>query len=246
MGVASRTMSDLYGDLFYERINPGSTRSAQVVLPLVFERFAPKSIVDFGCGSGAWLSVAKNLGVDDVLGVDGPWVEQASLEIPGDLFLRCDLGTDDPELGRRFDMAFSTEVAEHLPPERSSGFVDALCSAADIVVFSAAIPQQGGIGHGNERWQSFWVAEFARNGFGAIDLVRPKVWTDDRVSAWYRQNLIVFVKGTADDFTFIDVVHPYFVTRGLAVPPHPLVRKLKAPLVPVARRVRRAVNRLRR
>ncbi len=86
-----------------------------------------------------------------------------------------------------------------------------------MVLFSAAIPQQGGVGHINERWPSYWAGLFDEHGYGAFDLVRPAVWTDDRVEIWYRQNLLVFAKGHATSTRMLDIVHPLLLERGLPV-----------------------------
>ena len=244
--LASSLMSDLYAQGFFDRIVPGASTSARAILPMLFDRFSPTSVVDVGCGTGAWLSVAQELGVVDLLGIDGPWVAAESVMIGSEHFLECDLGNVDPSIDRRFEMCLSTEVAEHLPPQRSAGFVDLLCRLSDVVVFSAAIPRQGGMGHVNERWQSFWVGQFERNGFGVLDPVRPAVWNDDNVEPWYRQNLLVFVKGAAADARMIDVVHPYFAERGLSVPSHPLVVRARQLLKKVRNTGRGLVARVRR
>src|SRR5579862_3100091 len=60
-------------------------------------------------------------------------------------------------LGRSFDLAMSFEVAEHLPPDAAKGFVDSLTRLAPLVLFSAAIPFQGGVGHINEQWPEYWA-----------------------------------------------------------------------------------------
>ena len=206
----------MYGSAFYERATDGSVRSAELVLPGLIARFRPTSAVDVGCGVGAWLSVVRRQGDIKVTGVDGPWVSRDELLIDEGDFVECDLARADPKLDRRFDLCLSTEVAEHLPHERSGAFVDLLCRLADVVVFSGAVPGQGGVGHGNEQWQSFWAGHFRRNGFGVLDLVRPVVWDDDGVQAWYRQNLLVYVRGASDDVVMLDVVHPYFRDRDLA------------------------------
>lgn len=56
---------------------------------------------------------------------------------------------------RRFDLAMTIEVAEHLTPVRADSFVEDLTRLSDVVLFSAAIPAQGGINHVNEQWQSY-------------------------------------------------------------------------------------------
>ena len=93
----------------------------------------------------------------------------------------------------RFDLAITLEVAEHLPPERAAGFVEELCTLAPIVLFSAAIPDQGGTHHLNEQWPEYWVAEFSRLNYRPIDAIRPRIWTDPEIYWWYRQNCLLFV-----------------------------------------------------
>ena len=90
----------------------------------------------------------------------------------------------------------SLEVAEHLEEEYAAGFVKLLCDASDLVLFGAAIPAQGGHNHVNERWPSYWKALFEKNGYEIIDIIRPRIWTDNRVEWWYRQNTLLFIKSS--------------------------------------------------
>ncbi len=215
--------SGSYDNEFYADQAPGSQRSANVILPLVFELNRPQSLVDVGCGIGTWLHVAKELGVPTVLGVDGEYALTAGLLIDRREFQPADLRLPLPELGQRFDMAMSLEVAEHLPRERAQSLVNELCSLADVVMFSAAIPGQGGTDHINLQAQSVWIERFAASGYQAFDLVRSRVWDDASVETWYRQNVLVFVKAGNADLTararelqaaaprIFDVAHPDLV-----------------------------------
>jgi SAM-dependent methyltransferase len=153
----------------------------------------PSSIVDFGCGSGGWLATAAALGVTDIQGVDGEWVAADTLEIPGERFRAVDL-TAPLDLGRRYDLAFCLEVAEHLPSDAAPILVGTLTAHAPAVLFSAAIPGQGGEGHVNEAWPSFWQKLFADRGFECFDVLRGPIWTDRAIEVWYRQNLLLFVR----------------------------------------------------
>ena len=118
----------------------------------------------------------------------------------------------------KFDLCISVEVAEHLPPNRSRGFVNDLCSASDVVVFSAAIERQGGVNHINERKQSYWAELFAASGYECYDFFRPQLWNDQRVDTWYRQNVLLYIRRnhpiaeairTAAVFPApLDLVHP--------------------------------------
>ncbi len=152
---------------------------------------APRSVADIGCGSGAWLSVWRELGRDDILGIDGPYVRQERLKIPADGFLARDVSRGF-DAGRRFDLAQCLEVAEHIPPDASESFVQSLCATADVVLFSAGQPGQGGEWHVNERPLEYWRSLFREHGYEAFDLLRPKLCGDLGIEPWYRYNSIVY------------------------------------------------------
>ena len=99
----------------------------------------------------------------------------------------------DTQTGR-FDLAISLEVAEHLEPQRSDSLVRDLCALADTVLFAAAIPFQGGAGHINERWQSWWAQKFSENGYDPFDVLRRDIWGRRDIAWWYKQNTIFYVK----------------------------------------------------
>jgi len=86
------------------------------------------------------------------------------------------------------------EVAEHLSPEAASTFVKSLVSASDFILFSAAIPLQGGVRHLNEQWPDYWAGLFREQGYVVVDCVRQKIWNETSIPVWYRQNILMFVK----------------------------------------------------
>ena len=182
-----------YGEAFFRFIDAAALRSARRVVPRVLEIVRPARVVDVGCGQGAWLSVFREHGVEEVLGVDGEWVDPERLLIPRERFRHRDL-RQPLDLEGPFDLAVSLEVAEHLPPESADGFVDSLGRLAPVVLFSAAIPCQGGVGHLNEQWPDYWAERFARRGFVAADVLRRELWEDGEVAWWYAQNALLFVK----------------------------------------------------
>lgn len=179
-----------YGPEFFAEQLPSSEQSARRVLPLVLELLEPRSAVDVGCGTGVWLSEAARLGVDDYLGVDG-YTPAASLRIPRERFEQHDL-TTPLRLERRFDLVICLEVAEHLDPAAADVLVESLAGLGPAVLFSAAVPNQSGEHHVNERWQDHWAERFAERGYVAVDAVRPRVWRDDAVAWWYRQNVLLY------------------------------------------------------
>jgi len=185
--------SERYTKGFYERLRGGATRSAEVIVPIVLQLLAIRSVVDIGCGDGSWLAVFRKLGVVDVLGIDGDYVDRALLQIPQEHFRTFDLGKPF-ELGRVFDLAISLEVAEHLPPESAPSLVESLTGTAPAVLFSAAIPHQGGDNHINEQWPEKWAKLFQERGYVPVDCIRRRVWHNEAVEYWYAQNTLLFAR----------------------------------------------------
>lgn len=213
-----RDLASTYDAEFYRELDAQVLGSAEVIVPIIVELLRPASVLDVGCGRGTWLSVFSKCGVSHITGLDGPHISAADLEIPRDAFVAHDL-TRPFDLGRRFDLAVSLEVAEHLPIGGASEFVASLVAHAPAVLFSAAIPFQGGAGHVNERWPSYWADLFAGHSFVPFDVVRPVIWSDAHVAFWYAQNTMLYiekdhasVQGLSDDAARaarpLDLVHP--------------------------------------
>jgi SAM-dependent methyltransferase len=183
----------MYNTSFYKNRHQQTVYSAKKIISLI-EPTIPEihSAVDIGCGVGTWLSVLKEKGVDRIQGIDGSWVDKTYLQIPKECFLEHDL-SQKIELSEKFDLAISLEVAEHLPSSSASDFVDSLTKLSDFVLFSAAIPFQGGVGHINEQWPSYWIALFEKRGYTAVDLIRRRIWDDRHILMWYKQNILLFV-----------------------------------------------------
>jgi len=147
-------VNDNYGRTFYSKHEDGSARSADIVVPILLSIFPASSVIDIGCGIGAWLRAFERNGIKDFMGIDGDYVPADMLQIPRQHFRAAEL-TRLSVVDRRFDIACSLEVAEHLPADCAEQFVELLTRAAPVVLFSAAIPDQGGTHHVNEQWQSY-------------------------------------------------------------------------------------------
>ena len=188
--------SHTYSQAFFDYIQQGSLASARAVCPLLFDWLRPSSVVDVGCGAGAWCRIWTDTGVEDILGVDGEYVDRATLLIPDDRFVSRDLSAQF-DLKRRFDLALSLEVAEHVPPASSDIFVDNLVRHSDIVLFSAAVPGQGGLYHVNEQPLESWRERFSTRGYRCFDPLRPLILDDHRIEPWYRYNTLLYVAEAA-------------------------------------------------
>jgi hypothetical protein len=212
----------LYASDFYSSRDTATAHVAKAVLGMVMGAIPVRSVCDVGSGTGTWIRVAKEMGAEDVLGIEGAWVEDRHLVIGSEYIRRQDL--EQPiESERRFDLVICLEVAEHLSPARAPGIVADLCRMADVVLFSAAIPDQGGTGHVNEQWQSYWAGLFEGHDYFPIDLVRPRLWSDQDVAFWYSQNTLVYVARESGHYdqlrvhaatpAMLDVVHPALYWR---------------------------------
>ncbi len=182
-----------YDRQFYLNTHKLNQQAANVVLPIIFDITPVRSAVDVGCGVGTWLYSAEKLGVETILGIDGPSLDK-NLAIVDEKFIETHDLEYEIKIGSKFDLAISLEVAEHLSDERADGFVGDLCALSDLVLFSAAIPGQGGTHHVNEKWQSYWAQRFEQRSFRAYDIVRWKIWSREDVATWYRQNTIVYCR----------------------------------------------------
>jgi len=215
-----------YDRAFYEEQFDGSLASARVLVGLMTTWFQPDSVLDIGCGRGAWLKAWHEQGVRKLVGVDGPWNDGADMVEPAIEFRATNL--EQPLTGTvSFDLAMSIEVVEHLSPEAGVSVVDSLTGTASVVMFSAAFSGQGGVHHVHERYHSHWGMLFRERGFSCFDAFRPRVWTDQRVAPWHRANVFLFVRdGHAlanqlsargitplSDLGFMDAVHPWLYER---------------------------------
>ena len=214
----SDNQTELYGRSFYDQYAAGSSRSAAIILGHLYKLFRPRSVIDVGCGQGAWLSAAEACGATALTGLDGEWVKEKDLLSKNIRFVPVNLSESLPRLDQRYDLCMSLEVAEHLPEQRAAAFVDLLCQASDTILFGAAVKHQGGTNHVNEQWPSYWIELFKSRGYACIDCIRGAVWDNAAVSWWYRQNTFLFVGPNHPCFDkdalralerpMVDVVHP--------------------------------------
>ena len=198
-----------YTSAFFDDLARDTRGSARAVVPVVNKLLEPASVLDVGCGVGTWLSEWGRAGVSDVLGIDGDYVDRTALQLPLDRFTPVNL-EQSFSLGRTFDLVQTLEVAEHLDESYADTFVESLVRHGETVLFSAAIPGQGGTHHVNEQWPSYWAEKFARVGYTAYDIIRPQIWADPQIKVFYRQNMLLFARGRVFEGAEarLDLVHP--------------------------------------
>ena len=190
--------------------------SAKYILGLVSQWHKPRSVIDIGCGLGTWLKVWQELDSSiKIVGLDGNDVESDERYIPLDSYGKVDLtqdytqsllvasrliakqtgggGGETQRTDKPFELAQSFEVAEHLYAQYAPNFIKLLTSLSDIILFSAAIPYQGGVHHVNEQPPAYWAELFSQNDYVCIDCIRSQIWNNESISFWYSQNILLFV-----------------------------------------------------
>lgn len=156
------------------------------VWALLLSECRPASLLDVGAGCGMTVSHFVEAGVD-AIGMEGSRLAIRKSKHP-ERMIQHDL--EKPiDLGRKFDLVWSFEVAEHIRPERAPVFVDTLVRHGDRVVFSAAPPGQGGDGHFNEQPAAYWIGMMDARGyqFDAQFSARLKATGDE-----HAENLMAF------------------------------------------------------
>ncbi len=118
----------------------------------------PASYLDVGSGTGAMVNFIEKLGVE-VNGLD-------QLPRPAHpKLIQHDL-RDPIDLGRKYELVSSVETAEHIEPEYADQLVDTITKhAIDVIVFTAAMPGQPGLGHVNLQEAFWWRTKFYDKGF---------------------------------------------------------------------------------
>ncbi|MBK7870830.1 MAG: class I SAM-dependent methyltransferase [Saprospiraceae bacterium] len=144
------------------------------IVPILYKVLNPQKVIDVGCGLGTFIRCFKECGAEKIIGIDGGWVDKSLLfqNISEPEFIEVDL--ERPfNIPEKFDLAISLEVAEHLSPNCADIFIKNLTQLSNVIVFSAAIPGQGGQNHVNEQWPDYWIKKFNTHGYIVHDVLRP-------------------------------------------------------------------------
>ena len=190
------------------------------VVPLLIQMFHPVNVLDVGCGIGTWLSVFKENGVREIQGIDGSFVNKELLlaYISESEFFAHDLSISF-DFGKKFDLVTCLEVGEHLEKKHAYSFIKSVCKHSDTIVFSAAVPGQGGQNHLNEQWPAYWINIFKMHGFNCYDILRPLIWNVQEIDWWYKQNMLVFsnkaLPGYEASYSILPMVHPQHLEQKI-------------------------------
>lgn len=182
----------IFGDIQGRKVN------ARKVLKTVFRILGvPPSFLDIGGGAGSWCTAAKGLGVQHVRLVDACPPNQVIPELTQEEQIQANLEDGIPYLGK-FDLVICIEVIKHLSESAASSLLKQMTSCTNFILFSAAIPGQGGIGHINERLHDYWHEKFSELEFEKYDVIRPMLISRPDISSIHRQNLFIYARKGCD------------------------------------------------
>lgn len=180
----------------YEQSAATSDDASRCILAAFAYLDIPETMIDLGCGSGAMCRVASRLGCVS----DGFDSATDQMTMAGNMSLhRADLTDRHAVLtGLSANLVLCLEVAEHIARGEDEEVLlqNVNSTTEDVLLFSAAVPGQGGCGHVNEQPHGYW-----RNKLSDIGLVEDaslterlrRVWSEVAPSAWwYGQNVMVW------------------------------------------------------
>lgn len=203
----------LYDEEYYKKIDLEEQNQACWLANILVDMYHPSSVVDFGCGAGTYLKPFLDRGIR-CLGIDNESAAKSASSV-GQHITICDM-VDDLQIGQ-FDIAICLETLEHIAAPHADRALDNLTNASELVVFSAAPPGQGGVGHLNCQPPEYWRDAFARRGFAYDHDTTCRVIehvADCRHMSWLDNNLMIFVKETSG--TLVAEPHKRFHLLGLA------------------------------
>lgn len=186
----------IYNPLVFIYFHEHAVANAPAVVR-TFEDVFPGAgrFVDVGAGSGAYAAELRRRG-HIVVAYEHARLGRLIARFQGVHALPFDLAQPIVVEPAGYDLAYSFEVAEHLPPELGDRLVAFLAASAPTVVFTAAPPGQGGSGHVNEQECSYWVGRFRNHGMVERHELRDRVAAGfrDAQSSWLATNVMVFTR----------------------------------------------------
>jgi SAM-dependent methyltransferase len=160
----------------------------------IAEKYRPAEVLDVGCGIGAYLRLFKEFGAASIFGVDG--IPSGATALRADEYAQHDL-SHPLELHHRFDLVVCAEVAEHLAKRDAERLLESVSRHAErLIVFSAASPEQPGLGHINCQAIEYWLERWAALGWIPV-LADSLGMRSLSTLSWFHHNLVVLVRGEA-------------------------------------------------
>ena len=151
----------------------------------VREHIQPKRVLDIGCGPGTYVAEFVKQDIP-TLGIDPD---------PRTSGLNLRAGTLLDTLEETADCVVCLEVLEHIDPTyEQQALTNLVTCVDDILIFTAARPGQGGVGHINCRSRDYWLSQLGAQGLQQDTALEQKLrqhMQNGPHMGWFVQNLIV-------------------------------------------------------
>jgi glycosyltransferase involved in cell wall biosynthesis len=152
--------------------------------------YEPMEVLDVGCGPGIYVDALVEQGIAAV-GIDiDPRIKNKDYIVQESLF----------DTKRSSELVLCLEVAEHIDPKLSDDIVSSIVGTirpGGTLIWSAAHPGQGGIGHINCQPKEYWEDLFLSSGL-VRNLTEEEVMVNHIKSGyhmgWFIQNGMIFTK----------------------------------------------------
>jgi 2-polyprenyl-3-methyl-5-hydroxy-6-metoxy-1,4-benzoquinol methylase len=190
-----RQLNDLYRKGWYEvdqisyqqieaEEGPFATRLAQWIAT----ELAPATVLDIGCGPGTYVRALRAAGID-ATGID------TDNRVLGQQHLRQQSLF---ELQQQAHLVICLEVAEHIEPAKAQDVVSSVVQAVEAggwLIWSAAHPGQGGVGHINCQPKDYWAQFITAAGLQRDAETEHQMLAHIEAGyhmGWFLQNAMVF------------------------------------------------------
>ena len=194
-------MINEYSDQFYESVTNRAEYSSRIIFSLLKNALHPKTFVDVGSGDGVWsLSALEHFeSINHVeawdLLAEKTYLDIAKKRFPSKNIIskRIDFESSDYGVEMVYDLAVCLETFEHLSPSACEKLSLFFSSHTRILIFSGAVPGQGGTNHINEQPFKTWQRNLLDFGFFPLDFIRPNIQDKKNVPSYYKNNIVLWV-----------------------------------------------------
>lgn len=176
-------------DFDYQHMEEEERPCAARIADWIVNTLHPENVLDVGCGPGMY--------VDEVLKCNVPAI---GIEISNQIQKPYVRNKSLFDMTETADVVLCLEVAEHIPEDRADDIVQKIVSATErILIWSAAIPGQGGVGHVNCQPKEYWRDKFTQQGLEYDDdctqICRQCIAQGPHMG-WFLNNVQIFRKPT--------------------------------------------------
>lgn len=203
--------SEIYGKEFYDETARRAKNAAEICAQVLKKFVNVKSVIDVGAGTGVWTRVFleqfPDIRLAQVVDLDKRnFLPFNNIGSDTRLILSsCNFETDAFVSEDIFDLGICTEVLEHIDMRAANFVLSQLAKSCRLLIFSAAVPGQGGTHHINEQTLAYWSNLLKSFGFSPLDVLRHELKGESNsVPDYYANNCLLWVNRKLDGLTLID------------------------------------------